>query len=146
MPSRRTSADQSLAEFAQWLRAAPAGTTIPASEVAARLEAAPQLDRSIPSPRAETWREKLWTVASETRLGVAELSEAIGRSADYVYRHTAPNGTVARIPHRKLDGALIFTAGELRGWIERSEVRVTGPRLRLEPRTTRSTQPLTARA
>jgi len=140
----RASANLSPADIVDWLRAFPAGTYVLASEIAARLDAAPpRAAAHAPQSAPPTWREKLWTVAPETRLGVAELSEAIGRSADYVYRHTAPGGIGARLPHSKLDGALVFTVAAIRDWLRQTEIPVSGPQLRLVPRTTHSRQPLT---
>jgi predicted DNA-binding transcriptional regulator AlpA len=81
-----------------------------------------------PEPVADeyepTWRERLWIVPAETRIGVAELTEALGRPRSWVYRHTSGK----TIPHRKLDGELVFVAGEIRAWIrDREEVEAGGP-------------------
>jgi len=80
----------------------------------------PQEDRGEPS-----WRVRLWEVPSETRLGVAEVAEALGRPPSYIYARTGPKAE-DRIPHRKMDGTLLFTAGELRAWIRSHEVEVVG--------------------
>ena len=72
----------------------------------------------------QTWRERLWTVVPATRLGVQELSEALGRSAHFVYRRTsskADQNGCRPIPHRKLAGELVFVVGEIRRWIEEEE-------------------------
>jgi predicted DNA-binding transcriptional regulator AlpA len=71
-----------------------------------------------------SWRERLWQVLPDTRLGVAELLEALGRNRSWLYRHTGPKSVHARIPHRKLDGELVFVAGELREWILEHEVTI----------------------
>src|SRR5712692_5799824 len=68
-----------------------------------------------------SWRERLWLVPPDTRLGVAELLEALGRTRSWLYRHTGPNSPGSRIPHRKLDGELLFLAGEIRQWQSETE-------------------------
>jgi predicted DNA-binding transcriptional regulator AlpA len=70
------------------------------------------------------WRERLWTCPAETRLGVAEVAEAIGRPKSFVYRATSAKS----IPHRKLDGELVFVASEIRQWIRDQEETVTTAR------------------
>ena len=80
-----------------------------------------------PTVQPTSWRVLLWTVDSETRIGRAELLEAVGRPASWLYRHTGPSAE-ARIPHRKLDGGLVFVVGEVRAWLrEREEVVEAGP-------------------
>lgn len=74
-----------------------------------------------PTPSSSSWRDRLWTVPAATRLGVREVVEATGRSRGWVYSHTAPGGTTRRLPHRKLDGQLVFLAGELRDWLGSAE-------------------------
>ena len=70
-------------------------------------------------------RERLWDCPADTRLGVLELCEALGRSKAFVYRLTRTKD----IPHRKLDGELVFRAGDIRAWVQqREDVQVT-PRL-----------------
>lgn len=117
-----------------------AAVTLPVEDLKRWLDAEPP--EPAPEPRLEqdptvqlTWREKLWTVPAETRLGREELLEALGRSRHWLYRHTGP-ACEDRIPHRKLGGELVFLAGEVRHWIrthEESEVEgpMTSPR-RLE--------------
>ncbi len=74
-----------------------------------------------------TWREKLWIAPAETRIGTAELAEAFGRPKSWVYAHTQAEAENP-IPHRKLDGVLVFTVGEVRAWVRESEeVLVAGP-------------------
>lgn len=119
------------------LESMPEGT-VPAATLADTRRSLPRAPAVVPQvcDTAPTWREKIWTVPAETRLGVREVAEALGRSKDFVYRHTAPNGSGLRIPHRKLDGALVFVAHELRGWVEQSEVVISSPVacLRAQPR------------
>ena len=74
-----------------------------------------------------TWREKLWIVPAETRIGTTELAEAMGRPKSWVYAHTQAEAENP-LPHRKLDGVLVFTVGEVRAWMKESEeVLVAGP-------------------
>lgn len=84
---------------------------------------------ALPEPIKHTWRERLWLVPSETRLGVREAAEAIGRPVSWVYRRTSPKSAKAPLPHRRLDGELVFLAGELRAWVEGHEAMVV-PALR----------------
>lgn len=122
-----------VAEFLGWCRQAPRGTRLDAAEVADILARVAQESREAPErpgnqpdgSEAWTWRERLWTVPSETRLGVAELAEALGRPKSYVYARTGPSAETP-LPHRKLDGTVIFTAGEVRAWIREQEVEVLG--------------------
>lgn len=75
-----------------------------------------------PELAEQTWRERLWTVPADTRLGVVEVAEALGRPKSYVYARTGESAEDP-LPCRKLDGTLVFLAGELREWIqEREEV------------------------
>jgi hypothetical protein len=114
--------------FLAWLQAAPPGTTIPAAWLAEALaEAASAPLGATADPIQITWRERLWLVPKETRLGVREVAEAIGRPISWVYRRTGDKSDKAPLPHRKLDGELVFTAGEIRTWIERYEVIVVAP-------------------
>ncbi len=70
------------------------------------------------------WRERLWTMPAETRLGVTELCEALGRSKSWVYRHTGNCAPEDRLPHRLLEGSLVFVAGEIRTWLRENEESV----------------------
>lgn len=101
-----------------WLRDAPRGMTVDAHVIADRIEDI----TGTPDPEAVstpewTWRERLWTCPPETRIGTNELCEAVGRPRSWLYRLTS-SGT---IPHRRLDGALTFVAGEIREWLRRHE-------------------------
>lgn len=74
--------------------------------------------------RTWTWREKLWVAPAETRIGTIELVEALGRPKSWIYARTQA-GAEDPLPHRKLDGTLTFTVGEIRAWIrDREEVFV----------------------
>jgi hypothetical protein len=84
-----------------------------------------------PVVESQSWRERLWTVPPETRLGVREVAEAVDRSRDWVYRAVSGKGATKagrdRLPCQKLDGELVFTAGAVRTWIQRSELIVNPP-------------------
>jgi predicted DNA-binding transcriptional regulator AlpA len=72
-----------------------------------------------------SWKERLWTAPAETRIGVRELAEALGRPRSWVYRRTGTKGNKAPLPHRKLDGELVFIVGEIRTWLAHHEVEIT---------------------
>ena len=113
---------RTLSELKLWCQAAPPGTHVDAEWLAQCLESVepvPAPPALMVEPSEPTWRERLWTVPSETRLGVVEVAEAVNRAKSWVYSRT---GTAEDpIPHRKLDGTLVFTAGEIRTWIRDSE-------------------------
>src|SRR5687768_16564618 len=105
------------------------GTVVPVASLAELI--AGDDESSVPTAHAVsvvdtmTWRERLWLVPAETRIGKVELLEALGRTESWLYRHTSEksckeNG-YARIPHRKLDNELVFCVGELRHWIRSNE-------------------------
>lgn len=105
------------------------GTLIPASELAALLEDLADAPEPQPEPKAAppSWRVLLWTVGAETRIGKREVLEAVGRPASWLYRHTGP-ASEDRIPHRRLDGELVFVVGEIREWLRgREELVEVGP-------------------
>lgn len=87
----------------------------------------------------QSWRERLWTVPPETRLGVKELAEALDRSPDWVYRAVSAKTATDRgrdpLPCQRLDGSLMFTAAAVREWVGRSELVInparTARRLRI---------------
>ena len=133
----------SLPELLEWLSTAPDATLFRADDLRAmlasmappRTQAAPHDADSAPL----TWRERIWTVPAETRLGVPEVAEALSRPASFVYRGTSEKASGSnRIPHRKLAGELSFVAGEIRTWIcEHEEVIAKGrtrPALSISPR------------
>jgi predicted DNA-binding transcriptional regulator AlpA len=134
-----------LADLRAWLAKAPSGTMVAAHELLSLINDSPDAEDAAASgarppfqPHTpETWRERLWTVPADTRLGVRELVEATGRSRDWVYRHTAASGTATRLPHRTLDGELVFLAGEVRGWLVENE-QIIEPGGRAAPRLMRS--------
>jgi predicted DNA-binding transcriptional regulator AlpA len=106
---------RSAAELVAWLQAAPAGVLVPVELVRPLLNGAPS-----PAPTGPaTWRERLWTCPEETRLGVREVAEAMGRPASWVYRAVARERDP--LPMRRLDGELVFAAGDVRAWRARRE-------------------------
>lgn len=80
-----------------------------------------------PETAAWTWRAKLWACPAETRIGVAELVEALDCSESWIYARTKADAEDP-IPHRKIGGSLRFLAGEVRHWLrEREKAPVQGP-------------------
>jgi hypothetical protein len=96
--------------------------TVPAAWLRDVLDSGPVLASNPALIAPLTWRERLWTVPAETRLGTREAAEAIGRPVSWVYRRTGEHCPNAPLPHRRLDGELVFLAGELRAWLEEHEV------------------------
>ena len=101
--------------------------------------AAPAQEEGPPSapanqePSEPSWRERLWSAPAETRIGPAEVCQALGRPRSWLYRHTSKKSTTgdsgySRIPHRKLEGDLVFVVGEVREWIRENEDIVEGGR------------------
>ncbi len=84
--------------------------------------------RDDPLPAApESWRTRLWTAPEEARIGISELCEAVGRPDSWAYKHTMKDAEDP-IPHRKLDGRLVFVVGEVRCWLkDHEEVVRAGP-------------------
>lgn len=109
-----------------------ASVTLPADTVRAWLDdepsapAAPELVTDSTPP--QSWRERLWTVPAEMRLGVPEVAEAVGRSRDWVYRACSAEQAKVKgrdpLPCARLDGELVFSAAAVRDWIRRSELVV----------------------
>lgn len=120
-----------LADLHRWAtEAAALSAMVPAAKLVELLDSfeAPEAPEVRPVESA-TWRERLWSVPAETRLGVGEVAEALGRPKSFVYARTGPKADDP-IPHRKLDGSVVITAGELRAWIrDREEVVAAGPYL-----------------
>lgn len=104
-----------------------ASITLARAELLALLEDQEATSGPAPAPvrgdasAPRSWQERLWTAPAETRLTVADVCEALGRPKSWAYRHTSPASGLPRIPHRKLDGELVFLAGELREWIKSHE-------------------------
>jgi hypothetical protein len=119
----------SVAALVHWLEAAPTGTTLQATALREILEPLAGGTRLIQNHRSEadpesptpTWRERLWTAPAEVRLGARELAEALGRPVSWVYRRTGPKSHRSPLPHRRLDGELVFVVGEIRCWLDQQE-------------------------
>lgn len=122
-----------ISELRAWLARAPEGTTVPAASVLALLaeeDPAPEAPApELAAPPIElTWRERLWLVPAETRLGTREILEALGRSRSWLYSHLGEDRGRDRLPHRKMDGELTFAAGEVRAWVrDHEDVVAAGP-------------------
>jgi len=114
---------RSIGEMRDWLAAAPEGTTIPATVIAELLATMPDSGGGREMPHVveatqESWRERIWEVAPDTRLSVAMVADAIGRPISSVYRLAAPSHPDP-IPSARLDSRLSFRAGDLGGWLQR---------------------------
>lgn len=120
-----------LRDLHRWCSRAPEGTRLDARELAGILADIAPEERPDPSeaepvkPAEPTWRERLWTVPAETRLGTVELAEGLGRPRSWIYSRTQADAEDP-LPHRKLEGALVFTAGEVRAWLRDHEETVVG--------------------
>lgn len=117
------------ARLSRITEALPSGSsvTLPVDEIRGWLDGeqwdSTPVAATTPASSPVTWRERIWLVPEDTRIGVEELTEAVGRSKHWVYRHTS-RGT---IPHRKFDGALVFVVGEVRSWLLSHEAVVAAP-------------------
>lgn len=67
-----------------------------------------------------TWREKLWRVPAETRLGAKEVAEAVGQDVSWVHSRTW-SGADPMLPHAKHGNDLVFKAGEVRTFLREQE-------------------------
>jgi predicted DNA-binding transcriptional regulator AlpA len=118
---------QTLKEFLHWCTEAPEGTQLDPHAIADVLQALAATrggtsTESQPTEGSATWRERLWTAPAQTRLGTRELSEALGRPRSWIYTRTQSEA-LDPLPHRKLDGSLVFVAEEIRHWLcQREEV------------------------
>lgn len=121
----------SLADVLRLLSQLPATAQVPVGWVREQLQdaGAEVSDGGAPDPAgaAATWREKLWTVPDETRLGTLELAEALGRPESWVHRHCSKASGYELLPHAKLDGARVFKAGEIRAWLKEHEEVIAKP-------------------
>ena len=119
-----------LNDLRRWVAQAPAGTMVSTEALVEMLdvsdhEPAPEMVKGAAPPLP--WTFLLWTADPETRIGRAELLEAVGRPPSWLYRHTSQKAK-HRIPHRKLDREFIFLVGEVRRWLrDREEIIVAGP-------------------
>lgn len=67
-----------------------------------------------------TWRERLWVVPADTRIGVVELADALSVSKSWIYARTRQEAEDS-LPCRKLGDSLYFRVGEIRTWIREHE-------------------------
>lgn len=72
------------------------------------------------APQGDTWAERLWAVSPDTRLGMAELCEALRRPRSFVYRATSQSKNDP-LPGKKFGGEWSFRASDVRAWIARQE-------------------------
>lgn len=123
----------SVTSLVRWLESAPANLAIVAGHLAEilgglRSENAPAAPPGPSAPATQpTWPERLCSAPAEMRMGAVELAAALGRPRSWVYRHTSRKSGLPVIPHRKLDGQLVFLVGEVRQWLrEHEEVAAHG--------------------
>lgn len=102
-PTELPNRPRSLGDLVAWLHAAPPGTLLEAAAIAQEIaNASAPVSIGVAEPTPASWRERLWTAAA----GV-------------------------RIPHRKLEGELVFVVGDLRTWISQNEQVVVASRIAL---------------
>lgn len=80
-------------------------------------EEPPEPEEPDPVP---TWRERLWVVPADTRIGVVELGDALNVSRSWIYSRTRKEAEDP-LPCRKLGDSLYFRVGEIRTWIREHE-------------------------
>ena len=116
-----------------WLDGLPddVSVVLPAPTLKAMFDDAPPVPSEDALSAPASWREKLWTCDPATRLSVGELAEGIDRPPSYIYAKTGPAAGSDRIPHRRIDGRLVFVAGEVRTWLEQNEEKVVAPQARV---------------
>ena len=126
---------RTLSGWLDWASNAPVGTRVAVEALIPLLRDALEAEDTAPameqaSPIELPWPALLWITPAETRLGVHEVCEALGRSSSWLYRHTSAKALkksrLSPIPHRKLEGELVFLVGELRTWIRDTEESVYG--------------------
>ncbi len=121
--------NKSLTDWLSWASRAPVGTHVDIGMLVPLLREAVEL---APAPPAETidpgglpWTPLLWLVPAETRLNVDEAAKSLGRARSWIYKRTSAKALkesgATPLPHRVLEGCLVFTAGELRTWIRNTE-------------------------
>jgi len=94
-------------------------------QVAREVEAPSPSAGTAPGPVELTWRERLWICPAETRVGVEELAEALGKSRSWIYKRTQASAGDGMLPFRRLHGELTFRVGEIRSWLAQEEVVVS---------------------
>jgi predicted DNA-binding transcriptional regulator AlpA len=129
-----------LADVLAWLESLPEGSLIPPACVIERLRgagasfdgagAATVPVAGLPPPASSSWEERIWSCHPSTRLNASQACEVLGKSHDALYKLTSRGS----IPHSKIDGVLVFKAGELRDWIRDTEERVVESRPSLRGR------------
>ena len=127
---------RTLADVMMWLENAPSGTLVPTGAVLAQLRGVVTTVPAQPEEAAQVrlgWQERLWSAPDETRMRVNDICEALGRPKSWVYRHTSQAAGLPRIPHRKLDGELVFVAGEVRQWVREHEEVVHSATVPIKP-------------
>ena len=73
--------------------------------------------------------ERFWACPDAVRLDAADLARGLGVSKQTVHRRVK-----AGMPTRKIGGALVFVAGDVRTWLTSKEVVVNGALVPARPR------------
>src|SRR5574341_275824 len=120
---RASDGAMTLGELRRAVEALPVGTllTLPREALLKALINSTTVE-TIDATTAPTWRERLWTCPAETRLGVPEIADALGRPPSWVYRAVSAARGSERLPARRLDGELVVEADALREWVRRREL------------------------
>ena len=121
LPKSPASEPTTLAGVRDWLRRAPAGTMVPAAAVLELLDAVGPAKLETPALEYRmTWRERIWLVPDDTRLGVHECAEVFGEKRNWVWARTrtdAGKSALRQLPVQRIDGNLVFRAADLRAWM-----------------------------
>ena len=72
----------------------------------------PQQGRALPA------HERVQGIVYSVCIVLAPLAMMLGRPKSYIWRLTATKS----IPHRRLDGVIVFVLGEVRAWVRKHEV------------------------
>jgi len=130
---------RTLGDLVAWLRDAPIHTQLDAATVADFLDdlvveelgGGPEL--TVDPAGEGSWAERLWTAPAERRLGTREVLEALGKGKSWLYSRMSEERGRDRLPHAKMNGELVFTAGEVRAWIRDQEETIAGGRMESTP-------------
>jgi predicted DNA-binding transcriptional regulator AlpA len=120
---------RSIAALSEWLNDFPKGTLLTVDairDLVAQIPGGPPLIAVEDTTHTMTWRERLWTVPQDTRIGSVELAQALGKSRSWVYHRTQVHSAHIPLPHRRIDnGQLEFVVREIRLWLTQVDVVCT---------------------
>ncbi len=128
-------------EIVEWLQAAPEGTLVRADAIAERLVAYDKRSPVIEAPRAiahdggsTPLLDRFWRLPADTRLGVKQLVEALGKPRSWIYRRTGSQSDLPKLPHKRDGSRLVFVVGEVKQYLNDHEVRIVAPSIELPSR------------